>query len=111
MINKIKFSILFLILILLSCKSESKPTREDDIDTSVYDMWNAFKASNPEFKNEDLPDSDFFHDNEVDANRLAKLGLIPSCMKARTRRFGRFHCFQIQYRKRHRIHASRFFSF
>ena len=36
-------------------------------------MWNAFKASNPEFKNEDLPDSDFFHDNEVDANRLAKL--------------------------------------
>ncbi|MGJ8549242.1 inorganic diphosphatase [Winogradskyella wichelsiae] len=73
MINKIKFSILFLILILLSCKSESKPTREDDIDTSVYDMWNAFKASNPEFKNENLPDSDFFHDNEVDANRLAKL--------------------------------------
>lgn len=36
-------------------------------------MWGNFTESNPEFKNEEMPESWFFHNNEYDANRLAEL--------------------------------------
>ena len=58
-------------LILTSCKGETKT--ENGIDKTVYEMWNDFTKSNPEFKNDELPESLYFHNNEADANRLAKL--------------------------------------
>lgn len=76
-----------LLLIVISCKSETKTktTEEihEDIQTevnngvnkSVYDMWTHYVAANPKSKNEEIPESDFFHDNEDDANRLAELTL------------------------------------
>jgi len=36
-------------------------------------MWNDFTEANPRFKNEEIPDADYFHTNEADANRLAAL--------------------------------------
>ncbi|WP_179336028.1 ASCH domain-containing protein [Winogradskyella costae] len=74
-----------LILTLINCKSDKKKELNakvetekvlitgNGIDKSVYDMWNNYKESNPEFKKDELPDSDFFHDNKKDANHLAKL--------------------------------------
>jgi len=72
-----------LIFIVISCKSETKTEvktevatdlkTENSIDKSVYEMWADFTASNPEFKKDTLPDADSFHNNEVDANRLAEL--------------------------------------
>jgi uncharacterized protein YhfF len=64
---------LILILILIGCKSETKT--DNGIDKSVYDMWNRFTESNPEFKKDELPESWYFHDNKEDANRLAELTL------------------------------------
>ncbi len=64
--------ILFL-LILVSCKSESKS--ENGIDHTVSEMWNNFTKSNPEFKNEEMPEAWYFHNNKADANRLAELTL------------------------------------
>lgn len=80
-----------LILILVSCKNGSKTETktetdtiteietisetENDIDKTVYEMWNKYIESNPEFKNEEMPESDFFHNNREDANRLAELTL------------------------------------
>ncbi len=68
---------IILILILISCKSETKTDNGIDIeiDKSVYDMWNNFTESNPEFKTNELPDSWYFHTNKEDANRLAQLTL------------------------------------
>lgn len=43
---------------------------------SVYEMWNSFIESNPGFKEEDIPESWFFHNNEKHANRLAELTVI-----------------------------------
>ncbi|WP_233267588.1 ASCH domain-containing protein [Algibacter sp. L1A34] len=63
--------IIIIFLILISCKSGIKT--ESDIDKSVYQMWNDFTESNPEFKTGEQPDSDYFHNNETDANRLAEL--------------------------------------
>ncbi len=48
---------------------------EDGIDQSVYKMWNSFTASNPEFKDNELPESWYFHTNKEDADRLAELTL------------------------------------
>lgn len=72
-----------LFLILFSCKTETKTETnsqvekivetEDEIDKTVYEIWNNFTKSNPQFKKDELPDSDFFHNNENDANRLAEL--------------------------------------
>ncbi len=81
---------IFLFLILISCKNETKSESEigtdnqskmtieteEGIDESVSEMWNYFTESNPNFKNDKLPESDFFHNNEKDANRLAELTLI-----------------------------------
>ena len=78
-----------LIFILMSCKNEPKTETkmetdtngdivtesesESQIDQSVYEMWNNYIKSNPEFKNQEIPESDFFHNNREDANRLAVL--------------------------------------
>ena len=80
---------IFLLLIFISCKNETKTKintetktetetvteTENGIAKSVAEMWNNYTNSNPEFKNEEIPDSEFFHDNREDANRLAKLTL------------------------------------
>ena len=68
---------IFLFLILASCKSEPKtePKLESGIDKTVSQMWNNFTKSNPEFKDEEMPESWYFHNNKEDANRLAKLTL------------------------------------
>ena len=76
---------IFLFLILVGCKSKSEIGKENQsevttqteggIDKSVSEMWNDFTESNPEFKNVEIPESDFFHNKEEDANRLAELTL------------------------------------
>ena len=55
----------------MSCKGETKD--DNGIDPTVYTMWGDYTIANPEFKNDALPDVDYFHNNEEDANRLAKL--------------------------------------
>jgi len=74
-----------LFLFLISCKTETKNETksqvetekvvetENRIDKSVYEMWNNFTESNSEIKKDELPESDFFHNNRKDANRLAEL--------------------------------------
>lgn len=64
----------FLSLVLIGCKEQ--PKNENGVDKTASEMWNDFIKSNPEFKNEDVPESDFFHDNKKDANRLAELTRI-----------------------------------
>lgn len=78
-----------LFLIFISCKNEQKVKNqkemdsdtqtiaetENGIDKSVYEMWNDYVESNPEFKDQEIPESDFFHNNRNDANRLAELTL------------------------------------
>ncbi|XMO87582.1 ASCH domain-containing protein [Algibacter sp. AS12] len=76
---------IILFLILINCKTDKKTeintqvesekelVTENGIHKTVYEMWNNFTESNHEFKKDKLPDSDFFHDNEKDANRLAEL--------------------------------------
>ena len=66
---------IILFLIFISCKNEpkTKTETENGIDQSVYEMWNNYIKSNPKFKNEEIPESEFFHNNEKDANRLAEL--------------------------------------
>ena len=68
-----RYITIILFSILISCKSEIKTKNE--IDKSVYEMWNDYTKSNPEFKKGELPDSWSFHNNKADANRLAKLVL------------------------------------
>jgi uncharacterized protein YhfF len=68
---------ILLLLVFVSCKSETKNDLkiENGIDQSVYDMWDDFTKANPGFKKDDLPESWYFHNNKVDANRLAELTL------------------------------------
>ena len=68
---------IFLIFLLISCKSDTKIeiNSENRIDKSVYNMWNNFTTSYPEYKKDELPESWFFHNNKNDANRLAALTL------------------------------------
>jgi len=84
-----KYLIVILFLIFTSCKNASKTqtetkiekeiqvgtekNTEKEIDQSVRKMWNNYIKSNPEFKEEEIPESEFFHNNEKDANRLAEL--------------------------------------
>lgn len=68
-----RYITIILILFVISCKSEIKT--ENGTDKTVYEMWNSFTKSNPEFKKDKLPESWHFHNNEEDANRLAKLTL------------------------------------
>ena len=64
-----------LFLIFAGCKNQIKTEikTEAGIDSTVYEMWTDFTQSNPEFKNSEIPESWFFHNNEKDADRLAKL--------------------------------------
>lgn len=64
-----------LFLIFISCKSETKTETENEIDNTVYELWNSYIESNPEFKDEKIPTSDYFHNTKEDANRLAELTL------------------------------------
>ena len=80
---------IFLFLILFGCKNENKgksqigteiqseltTETEYGFEKSVSEMWNEFVESNPEFKSDSIPESDFFHNNEKDANQLAELTL------------------------------------
>ena len=80
---------IILVLFLLGCKNEMKTKTlvepetqseaimetENGIDKSVYDMWHRYIESNPDLKVVDIPESDFFHNNRKDANRLAELTL------------------------------------
>ena len=78
-----RYIIIVLFLTLISCKNEAKseiksePKTELETENGTYksvsEMWNNFTKSNPEFKNEEIPQSDFFHNNKEDANRLAEL--------------------------------------
>lgn len=70
-----KHLILITLLILTSCKGETKANQEVAIDPTVQEMWESFTQSHVEFKEEEQPESWFFHNNEKDANRLAELVL------------------------------------
>ncbi|MEA1784646.1 ASCH domain-containing protein [Arenibacter sp. GZD96] len=65
-----QFTIIFF-LVFISCKNVSKI--ESRVDKTVYEMWNNYTKSNPEFKNSEIPESWYFHTNREDANRLAAL--------------------------------------
>ncbi|QCE40044.1 ASCH domain-containing protein [Psychroserpens sp. NJDZ02] len=76
-----------LFLIFISCKDKSKTKTnseietekevqmdtENELDESVYEMWSDFKKSNPEFKKEALPNTEFFDNSEEDYHRFADL--------------------------------------
>jgi len=70
-----------LFLIFMSCKNEPKTKTEiqtkidteNGIDKSVHAMWNNFTESNPEFKKDELPDTEFYDDDEKEAERFAEL--------------------------------------
>ena len=78
-----------LFLILIGCKNETKGINEigtenqsemttqteDATVKSATEMWDDFIESYPEFKSDSISESDFFHNNEEDANRLAGLTL------------------------------------
>lgn len=69
--------IIIFFLILINCKSDTKTGKETEaeieIDTTVSEMWNNYIKSNSEFASNEIPESDFFHTNKEDANRLAQL--------------------------------------
>lgn len=80
-----------LILIFINCKNETKTENgtqterqaevetqsnaKNGMDTSVFEMWNNYLKLHPEFKDEQIPDTEFFHNNREDANRLTELTL------------------------------------
>ncbi|WP_291865124.1 ASCH domain-containing protein [Maribacter sp.] len=66
---------IILFLILISCKSKTETETENGIDKTVYQMWNNYTILNPKFKNNEIPESWYFHNNKEDANRLAELTL------------------------------------
>ncbi|MGB5169799.1 ASCH domain-containing protein [Eudoraea sp.] len=86
-----KHLVIILFLIFTSCKNkpktkidtqtethietESETESENVIDKSVSEIWNNYIESNPEFKEEEIPESWYFHNNREDANRLAELTL------------------------------------
>lgn len=65
----------FLLVILTSYKSETKNdlASENEIDQTVYTMWDNFTESNPEFEKDELPETDFFDNKEIKAHRYADL--------------------------------------
>ncbi len=78
-----KHLVLILFFVFISCKNEKKSETitekqtesANGVDKSPSEMWKDFVESNPEFKGEEIPESDFFHNNRQDANRLAELTL------------------------------------
>lgn len=69
----IQARLLIVLLIFTGCKSDTAVT--DKIDSTVFEMWIDFTKYNPEFKDQELPESWYFHNNKEDANRLAELTL------------------------------------
>ena len=77
--------IIVLLLIFIGCKYEPKSEiqtetqvetemdTENGIDKSVYAMWNSFTESNPKFKKDELPDTDFFDNSEEEPSKYAEL--------------------------------------
>ena len=82
-----KYLLLIPILIFIGCKNQYKIKTQDQtqveietesenlINESVLEIWNNYIESYPEFKGEEIPEFDFFHNNRADANRLAQLTL------------------------------------
>ena len=72
-----RYYTIIMFLILVGCKSESKTEikTESGIDKTVYEMWDNYIKSNPEFKEEEIPESWYFHNNKEGADRLAELTL------------------------------------
>ncbi|MGC1516390.1 MAG: ASCH domain-containing protein [Maribacter sp.] len=70
-----KYTIILLIVLLNSCKTEPKKEviAANGADASVYTMWSDYTGAYPEFKNDEQPESDSFHTNKEDADRLAQL--------------------------------------
>ncbi len=68
-----KYLALALVVLLFSCKGEIKTEEEPKIDKTIFLMWGDFTATYPQFKNNAMPESWYFHNNEKDANRLANL--------------------------------------
>ena len=68
-----KYLIVALSLILFTCKSEVNS--ENEVDKSVYEMWDNFTKFNPKYNGDPIPESWYFHNNQKDANRLAELTL------------------------------------
>lgn len=68
---------IMVLFILFSCKTETKNEIITDkgIDKTVYEMWNNYTESYPEYKNKEIPESWYFHNNKENANRLAELTL------------------------------------
>jgi len=69
-----KHSILMVLVLLITltcCKTEIKTNPE--IDETVYQMWDDFIKSYPEYRKDERPESWYFHNNRGDANRLADL--------------------------------------
>ena len=52
---------------------ETEMDTENGIDKSVYAMWNSFTESNPKFKKDELPDTDFFDNSEEEPSKYAEL--------------------------------------
>ena len=68
-----KYLAIILVLILASCKSDTKSNKE--IDNSVTEMWSNYTKANSGLINNNIPESWYFHNNKKDANRLADLTL------------------------------------
>ena len=76
---------ILLFLIFIGCKNgtksdgkkitESETKTENGIEQSVSEMWTDYTESNSQLKNSEIPENEYFHDNEKDADRLAELTL------------------------------------
>ncbi len=61
-----KYLSLLLFMLFINCKSEDKPKTPEA-------LWQDYIATYPEHSTDVIPDADFFHNNEADANRLGQL--------------------------------------
>lgn len=63
---------IFSLTLLAACQSQKKSNPGHKEGTAAK-MWADFTDSHPEFKDEEMPEAWYFHDNKRDANRLAAL--------------------------------------
>ena len=82
-----KYVMLIIFLFFISCKNEIKTVKkpetkiaaetqvegEVEIDKSVTRMWNNYIAANPKFKDDEIPETDFFDNSEKEAHRFSDL--------------------------------------
>ncbi|WP_299683577.1 ASCH domain-containing protein [uncultured Dokdonia sp.] len=68
-----KYITLLLFLCYISCKNDIKTITENEIDITVYELWNSYVAANPIAKDAEMPEADYFHNTKEGANRLAAL--------------------------------------